>query len=132
MSRKLLIIDDEKGITRSIRLVAEREGYEVTSLPGADRAVEIFAEFVPDIVMLDLVMPERDGIDVLQAILLTDPNARVVLMSGYDGGLMRLGSELATFHGSSRVSTLKKPFRRAELLAVLQPSTAVQPVQLGA
>jgi DNA-binding response OmpR family regulator len=112
------------ALVRSITAVAERAGYQVRSLPSGALSTETFLDFAPHIVLLDLIMPERDGIDVLHQILLADANARVVLMSGYDNGFLRLGAAVATFHGSERVSTLKKPFRNAELLALLQLTDA--------
>ena len=119
MPKKLLIIDDQAGITKVVGLIARQLGLEFKALNSSLTATEEFIEYRPDILMLDMIMPEKDGIDVLNEILLTGIPARIVLTSGYSDAYLRLGEGVAKFHESGQVSVLKKPFRRADLVELL-------------
>jgi len=119
MPKKLLIIDDQAGITKVVGLIARQLGLEFKALNSSMTATEEFIEYRPDILMLDMIMPEKDGIDVLNEILLTGIPARIVLTSGYSDAYLRLGEGVAKFHESGHVSVLKKPFRRADLVELL-------------
>jgi DNA-binding NtrC family response regulator len=120
MPKKLLIIDDQVGITKVVGLVAQQLGLEVKALNNSVAATETFISYRPDIVMLDMIMPEKDGIDVLNEILLTGIRARIVLTSGFSDAYLRLAEGVAKFHDIEHVSILKKPFRRDELIAMLK------------
>jgi CheY-like chemotaxis protein len=120
MSKKLLIIDDQASIAKVVGLIGEQLGLEVKALSSSVLATETFVDFRPDIVILDMIMPEKDGIDVLNEILLTGIPARIVLTSGFSNAYLRLAEGVAKFHDSDQVSVLKKPFRREELVAVLR------------
>jgi FixJ family two-component response regulator len=74
-------------------------------------------------VMLDMIMPERDGIDVLNEILVTGIPTRIMLTSGFGDAYLRLAVGVARFHGVDQVSVLKKPFRRRELVELLTSIT---------
>jgi CheY-like chemotaxis protein len=123
MSKKLLIIDDQASIAKVVGLIAEQMGLEVKSLNSSILATETFVEYRPDVVLLDMIMPEKDGIDVLNEILLTGIPAHIVLTSGFSNAYLRLAEGVAKFHESDQVSVLKKPFRRDELIAVLKELT---------
>jgi CheY-like chemotaxis protein len=120
MSKKLLIIDDQASIAKVVGLIGEQLGLEVKALSSSVLATETFVDFRPDIVILDMIMPEKDGIDVLNEILLTGIPARIVLTSGFSNAYLRLAEGVAKFHDSDQVSVLKKPFRREELITVLK------------
>jgi CheY-like chemotaxis protein len=69
--------------------------------------------------MIDMIMPEKDGIDVLNEVLLTGIPVKVVLTSGFSESYLRLAEGVAKFHDNPNVSTLRKPFRREELVQLL-------------
>ena len=85
--------------------------------------MDAFLQFRPDVLMLDLIMPKVDGIDVLNEVLMVDPDVRVVLVSGFGDSYLRLGQSLSAFHRSGRVRTLRKPFRNAELRELLMEAS---------
>ena len=120
MPKKLLIIDDQAGITKVVGLIAEQLGMEFKALNSSAAATETFISYRPDVVMLDMIMPEKDGIDVLNEILLTGIRSRIVLTSGFSDAYLRLAEGVAKFHDTDQVTILKKPFRREELIALLK------------
>ena len=71
MAKKLLVIDDQTGITKVVELIARQLGLNARTLNSSSQATEVFIAFKPDVLMLDMIMPEKDGIDVLNEILLT-------------------------------------------------------------
>src|SRR5262249_16722379 len=74
----ILIVDDEVVLTRLMRVALERTGkYEVRSENDPKSAVEVAREFKPDIIMLDLIMPDLDGGDVVDA-LRKDPELKPI------------------------------------------------------
>ena len=64
MAKKLLVVDDQAGITRVVEMIARQLGLNVRSLNSSAQATETFIAFKPNILMLDMIMPEKDGIDV--------------------------------------------------------------------
>lgn len=120
MNRKLLIVDDQIGLTRVIQRMAEELGYETRITNCPLEAVDVYVEFLPDVVILDMIMPGKDGIDVLNEMLLTGAKTRFVLTSGLSDGYLRLAEGVARFHDLDGVHVLRKPFRRAELTDLLR------------
>jgi CheY-like chemotaxis protein len=121
MRKKLLVVDDEVGITNLITRIATSLEYEVRAVNDPVDAVPAFAAFEPDVVLLDLIMPGIDGIDVLNQILALRAPDSIIVMSGYGQSYLRLGEAVGKFHDHDKITMLAKPFRRAELIALLTP-----------
>jgi CheY-like chemotaxis protein len=119
MAKKLLVIDDQTGITKVVEMIARQLGLNARSLNSSAEATETFMAFKPDILILDMIMPEKDGIDVLNEVLLTGIPVKVVLTSGFSESYLRLAEGVARFHDNPNVSILRKPFRREELMQLL-------------
>lgn len=128
MKTKLLVVDDQPGVTRVVALVAGSLGFETRSVNCPFQAIDAFLEFQPDIVIIDMIMPEKDGIDVLHEILVTGKVCRIIVMSGLSEAYLRLSQGIAGFYGRE-VTLLRKPFRRDELSSLLLAGEAPQPVR---
>ena len=68
MTRRVLVVDDEDSITLSLRHLMKREGYEVAVARDGEEALTCVAEALPDLILLDIMIPKRDGYDVCQTI----------------------------------------------------------------
>ncbi len=79
---RILVVDDEYDIRMPLRRVLESEGHEVTEATHGDEALQLFGESPFDLVLLDIFMPERDGISTLGGLLNKSPQAKVIIMSG--------------------------------------------------
>lgn len=119
MTRKLLVVDDQDSITKIVSRIGSKLGYVVHTVNDPTSAFDAFETFMPDVLVLDLVMPEVDGIDILHKILAMGTDARIIVMSGFGKGYLRLGQEVGTFHDHPGITTLAKPFRRLELISML-------------
>jgi len=71
MTRKILIVDDEQNIVISLEFLMRREGYEVLVANDGDAALEQIAAHVPDLVLLDIMLPKKNGFEVCQQIRAT-------------------------------------------------------------
>ena len=66
--KKILVVDDEKGLVRIIRLNLEQDGFEVVEANSAAQAIDKLRTALPDLVLLDVMMPDMDGFTVLERI----------------------------------------------------------------
>ena len=79
--KKILIVDDS-AFTRSIhKQMVTGEGYETVEAASGGEAVEVFAREKPDLALVDLLMPDMDGLEAIRKMLQIDPGARVVICS---------------------------------------------------
>jgi two-component system nitrogen regulation response regulator NtrX len=83
MGRRVLVVDDEKGVRDAMRQVLEYEGIEVRTAESGDEALEVYPEFHPHLVFLDVKMAGLDGLETLAQIREKDPAAQVVMISGH-------------------------------------------------
>jgi two-component system chemotaxis response regulator CheY len=80
--KRVLVADDASFMRQMIRDIVEPEGYEVVGeASDGVEVVERFKELHPDLIMMDIVMPKRSGIDAVKAIMELDGAARVVMCS---------------------------------------------------
>ncbi|HEY1931324.1 MAG TPA: response regulator [Acetobacteraceae bacterium] len=120
MPAKLLVIDDQPGIGAIVARIAASLGLDTQVVGDPMQAIEAFVSFSPDAVVLDLVMPEKDGIELLEEMILTGHPAMFIIMSGYGEAYLRLAEGVARFHGIKPPIVLRKPFDRAELTELLR------------
>ena len=79
---KILIVDDAAFMRMMIKDILTKNGYEIAAeAENGQKAVEKYAETKPDLVLMDITMPEMDGIQALKKIKEKDPNASVIMCS---------------------------------------------------
>ena len=86
LRRRVLVVDDEPAVTDWLKMVIEQatdgSGYEVRAAAVGSRATEIFRTWKPDVVLLDLVLPDIDGIALLRQLKAIDPSPEMIVISG--------------------------------------------------
>lgn len=80
---RALLVDDEAGILSTLAGVLSDQGYEVLQTQSGEQAIELYREHSPDVVFLDVWLPDRDGLETLQILREIDPRAAVVMISGH-------------------------------------------------
>ena len=86
MDLSVLIVDDLEMLRNAIRDTLERAGIQVIAeAENGRRAVELYSTLRPDLVVLDITMPEMNGLEALRRIMTLDPAARVVMCSAMGG-----------------------------------------------
>ena len=109
--KKILVVDDEKPISDIIKFNMTKEGYEVVTAFNGREAIELFEAEQPDIIILDLMLPEIDGLEVAKAIRKTS-SVPIIMLSAKDSEFDKvIGLEL----GADDYVT--KPFSNRELQA---------------
>ena len=111
MAKRLLIVDDALIMRKRIRDIAEAAGWEVAGEAGnGEEAVAMYDQLAPDLVTLDIVMPQMDGVAALKAVMAADPGARVVMVSAVDQR-----AKLTECIQSGALDFIVKPFDTARL-----------------
>lgn len=78
---KIMIVDDASFMRISIKNILSKCGYEIIEAENGKIAIERYKEFKPDIVTMDITMPEMTGIEALKEIIKLDKNAKVIMVS---------------------------------------------------
>lgn len=108
---KVLVIDDDDLMLQVLREILEHEGYEVTTASSGDRGLKLFAELNPRVVITDLIMPHKDGINVISELKAACPKVRVIAISGTPR-LEKIAAAVEV--DANRV--IAKPFEQDEIL----------------
>ncbi len=111
----ILVIDDEQIVHESVQRILVEEGYEVEGALRVDQALDLLAKRSYDLVLTDLMMPDRSGMDAVEAVARDHPHAGVVMFTGFatvDSAVasMKLGA----------LDYLPKPFTPEELVQVTE------------
>ena len=120
---RLLVVDDDQFVGETIRHMARRDGHDVRFTCDPQRFLELVAEWNPDVVAIDLVMPEMDGVQVLNELAARDFEACIVLTSGVGSRVLDAARRSADEHGLNVVGVLPKPFRQRDLRVILEDCT---------
>lgn len=126
MARKILVVDDEISICETVKEIFGEEGHDVYSATTANSALTLVKEIKPELVFLDIWMPEMDGLEVLTLMLKDDPKLKVVMMSGHAS--ISTAVE-ATKQGA--LDFLEKPFDLDALLAIVDKVFQDEPKDLS-
>jgi CheY-like chemotaxis protein len=116
---KILIVDDNQDLAFLIKWMLEDEGYEVRSAKDGMDGYSTYLLFNPDIVLTDIQMPEKNGLELIREIRCHDPDVRTIYMSG---DLSQYGSPLKEEKEKYHVGVLEKPFSRHELISLVSRS----------
>jgi two-component system phosphate regulon sensor histidine kinase PhoR len=111
---QILVVDDEQRVRQAVRRVLEQEGYRIREAGNGQQGLEAIGQEVPDLVLVDLMMPVMDGMEFLAAARRIKPDLASVVITGYATTekaveAMKLGAD----------DFVAKPFRPAELRLVV-------------
>ncbi|PYQ36246.1 MAG: two-component system response regulator [Acidobacteria bacterium] len=115
MSKRVLVVDDDTPVRRLMRTVLAREGYQVDEAYGGREALEKIAWDGYDAIVLDLMMPEISGFDVLSAISQVRPNSECVVVISAAAS-QRIGEAESPLIRAR----LRKPFEISDLVAAVR------------
>lgn len=122
---RVLIIDDEALVRRAMRLVLERAGHEVADAPGCADGIRTFIEQGADLVIVDLIMPERDGFVAIGEIRNHRPETPILVVTG--GGPSGPDKLIHRAKEMGAAAALKKPVDRGDLLAAVEAALGMRP-----
>ncbi|MHB1125921.1 MAG: response regulator [Bacillota bacterium] len=116
MSKRILIVDDAAFMRMMIRDIVSKNGYEVVGeAENGFAAVNMYKEFHPDIVTMDITMPEMDGIAAVKEIRQIDPQAKIIMCSAMGQQMMVMEAIQA-----GAKDFVVKPFQKERVLQAIQ------------
>jgi len=107
MAADILIVDDDKLVRELISTVLTKAGYEARQADNGEIALLSIAEKVPDLMILDIVMPDKEGLETLRDIRSLYPELKVLAISG--GGIGDAGNYLMMADKFGATATMQKP-----------------------
>lgn len=121
MSKTILVVDDAAFMRMMIRDILAKEGYVIHEAVNGRDALEKYDEVRPDLVTMDITMPEMNGLDALREIRTSDPVARVLMVSAM--GQQKMIVEALE---AGAMDFLVKPFQPTKVLETVKKCLQVQ------
>src|SRR5215467_9076196 len=122
---RVLVVDDELGPRESLRMIL-KPNYDIVTADSGEAALQTLPSFHPDLVFMDIKMPNMDGIELLQRIKRVDPSIEVVMITAY-ASLDTVKNALT--HGAFEY--LIKPFSRQDLEETARRALSRRQAELG-
>lgn len=116
----MIVVDDRDDVRKLVVRIARREGYDVRDTANPDEFVNLVRAEQPDVVAIDVVMPDKDGVEIIGELAGIGFTGKLVIMSGYEGEFLLQSGKLAKAHGLDLVGTLPKPIIIDDLRRILQ------------
>jgi DNA-binding response OmpR family regulator len=124
----ILVVDDEAEVGEAIRRVLERAGFSVVVANGVSEGLAAAETRQPDIVVTDMIMPKKNGIELIKAVRSRYPRVRVIAISGggsfglnsYKPDAIKTHAYLAAAREAGAEEILTKPFDMNDLLAAVR------------
>lgn len=116
---RLLVIDDEIDICDMIAEIASDRGFDVETISDPEKVADKLSLFVPDVILLDLMMPGTDGVELLRLLADKVKEAKICLMSGSDARVLNSARRLGSAHGLNVFAALEKPIDIAAIRSTL-------------
>ena len=115
--KRILVVDDEKQITGMLQQAFGRSGYQVVKAAGTEQAMSCFRSHPTDLVITDLFMPQRGGLDLIRQLTDETPGIKIIAITGVAVQDVADLESLATQAGARHV--FRKPLDLDELLAAV-------------
>ena len=114
----ILIIDDFADIRLMLREMLELEGYDVLEATNAVEGIDLFRKSPADVVIMDIIMPKKDGVEAIMDLKIEFPDVKIIAMSG--GGRIGPKNYLEIARGFGASFIFDKPFRKDDILGAIK------------
>ena len=111
---RILVIDDEKIVRDMLRNLLQHAGYQVTEAPGGDEGLRLYRAESPDLLITDVYMPGKNGIQVIKEVREKEPDAKIIAIAAHALEALPLAKEAGADRG------IGKPFDVHELLSAVK------------
>jgi EAL domain-containing protein (putative c-di-GMP-specific phosphodiesterase class I) len=116
---RLLVVDDEPGVLDFVAALGRKLGYTVATTPSGAEFLRLVDSFRPTMIVMDLHLPDTDGVELLRLLVARGCKANIVLISGSDERVLATAHELGVSHGLAMCGSLSKPLVPADLQSKL-------------
>jgi CheY-like chemotaxis protein len=117
--KRILVIDDHVKLRQMLRQILEREGYEVIEAGDGKEGIKLYRQAPTDLVITEVVMPEKDGVEIARELKRDFPNVRIIAISG-DSRALGAQYCLAAMKALGALHVFAKPFGKEELLEAVR------------
>ncbi|PCE65847.1 response regulator transcription factor [Sediminicola luteus] len=110
--KKIVLIEDESLTVKILEFLLKKEGYDISVAKDGNQGMELYKATRPELVITDIMLPFKSGLEITAYIKEHDPNTPVIILSA-------LGSEKQTLESSKRIGAdaiIAKPFSKSEVL----------------
>jgi DNA-binding response OmpR family regulator len=121
--KRILLIEDEDALRDMLRMSLERMGYAVIEAKDGREAIALFKQTPVDLVLTDLLMPEKEGLETIRELRRGDPGLKIIAMSG--GGRTDARDNLTMAKNFGATTVFSKPFTIDELAQAVSALLAV-------
>ncbi len=115
---QILVVEDDPQIRTMLKRMLEEAGYQVSLAGNGRQAIEIFLLQPADLVITDILMPDKDGLETIREMREAHPKLKMIAISG--GGQLPAAIFLKMAQTAGAVTTLNKPFGKRALLEAVQ------------
>ena len=123
-SLRVLIVDDERFITTIVKKIVEELGCEADSIDDGRTIGKALVAFDPEVIFLDLMMPDIDGVETINLLGEAGCKAKIILMSGLDQRTISSVAEVAKSLNLEVISAITKPFQPGQIESLIEPLIA--------
>ena len=109
LADRILVVDDHREFGEFVQRVAVKAGFEVTVVDTGEKFRELYHETRPAIVCLDIVMPQEDGIELINWLVAQRSRAAIYIITGHSPSYARAAVVIGRSRGLNIVSVLQKP-----------------------
>jgi CheY-like chemotaxis protein len=110
----ILLVDDDDDFRTMLSEVLERAGHKIAQASDGQQAIDLYSKHATDLVITDLVMPGREGIELIVDLKRLQPDVKIIAISGVGRSALPHFLRMATFLGAQRA--VAKPFTVREIL----------------
>lgn len=111
---RVLVVDDDTGMRDVLKRMLEGEGLQVALAANGKTGLAAFRAAPPDLAVVDIIMPEKEGLETIATMRREHPETRIIAISG--GGRAHFMDFLQIARKLGADATLEKPFRKSEIL----------------
>ena len=114
---RILVVDDDPQVRELLKDALMREGHEVVEAPNGDLGIVSYRAEGADVVITDLLMPVKEGMEMIRELQKEDPNVKIIVISG---GGVKGADYLPLAKDLGAVTTFQKPFRMQEIIEAVK------------
>ncbi|MGD0893193.1 MAG: EAL domain-containing response regulator [Terracidiphilus sp.] len=118
-NRRVLILDDDEAVGQTIQWIAEGLGFEAEFVTHPEDFFDKFSRMSPEILTIDLAMPELDGVEIMRLLAERKCNAKIIISSGMGTRVLDAAQRSASEHGLSIAGVISKPISKEAMRALI-------------
>ena len=128
--RRILILDDDEAVGQTIQWIAENLGFEAEFVTHPDEFFKRLVQMSPDIITIDLAMPELDGVEIMRLLAERQCKSKIIISSGMGTRVLDAAQRSASEHGLSIAGVISKPISKEAMRSLIGQGSDLNPSAL--